>query len=739
MVTSEIKNLYYRIKKNIIDSRLKESLADLTYLIQQNGFGDDYNSLIQIEENYKIMLQYKFDGYQDPQSVDVLNKIKKNCITLTDKSFYKWMEIHDSSLYFIRKRKIGAVSKLDVKNVLSKLENLKENKKLTALIEDENERNNKILDLEKNKESLVKDLFNRIWLSYGDEDNKNIIQSIFDSECLDKYDRALLVSAILLSLSNFFDSELFISLIFLCKDREKEVSSRAYVSLAFVSYMYDKRIRFYPEVKSALSSFFDDKDNVDIFYSVIRQLIKSQNTETVTKKMQEEILPKMQNISMEIMDKLGNEDGDLNNANPEWKKLDENNDLSDEIEAISEMQKEGVDVYMSTFRGLKFYPFFNDMENWFLSFNPENTFISELFNGVDNKQSILSVVVKSANLCSSDKYSFCFNILQLPEQYRNQAILNMGAESEELSKTLESDKIFSGKLTIEKLSNQYIQDLYRFFNLFRRKKDFFNIFSMPLDFFNCENLKEILNDKKELSSMCSLYLKNKNYNYASQIIDILTVENSASSELCQKKGFCMEQMNNDSSALSEYLKSDLINPNSVWTLKRIAFLYRKKNMPEKAIEYYQRAEKLKPDDYMITLNLGHTNVEMNEYTKALEYYFKVEIINGESIKTWRAIAWCSFKCGKNDQAQRYYEKVISYNNANMVDYLNAGHFFFSIGKYKDAIKMYKKSLLSEGLSLNKFMELFDKDMISLADDKIKSEDVPFLRDKLLYALEENQK
>jgi tetratricopeptide (TPR) repeat protein len=304
------------------------------------------------------------------------------------------------------------------------------------------------------------------------------------------------------------------------------------------------------------------------------------------------------------------------------------------------MQLEGIDVYMSTFSNQKFYPFFHELPNWFLPFYPEHSSLFELFDQQSSTGSgILDLVLKSGFLCSSDKYSFCFNILQLPVNYRSSMAANLGADSEVYEEFKKSEIAMNPKYLQEQTSNRYIQDLYRYFNLFPKRQDFLNIFSFPFDLHNSKLLGKYLSDEGTLRQIAMLYFRNRQYKNALPVLDRLIEMKPADAELHQKRGFCLQHLDRRKEALEAYLQADLILPDSLWTLKRIAACFRLEKEPLKALEYYRRAEALAPEDLVITFNIGHTLVEAKKYAEALQQYFKVELLSEESLKTWRPIAW----------------------------------------------------------------------------------------------------
>jgi len=219
------------------------------------------------------------------------------------------------------------------------------------------------------------------------------------------------------------------------------------------------------------------------------------------------------------------------------------------------------------------------------------------------------------------------------------------------------------------------------------------------------------------------------------VIDSLLLKHPSDAELLQKRGYCLQQLDMKNEALDAFMQADLIQPDSLWTLKRIAAIFRIEKNPVKAIEFYRRAEKLTPDDVVLIFNIGHAMVEAGDYAGALQVYFKAEMMSEESLKTWRPIAWCSMLCKKYDQSAKYYEKILQHNPV-IDDYLNAGHLEWCKGFPLKAIDIYKRGIRATHTPFPDFLELFQKDVKIISILGIKEVDVPFVRDELFYALEE---
>jgi tetratricopeptide (TPR) repeat protein len=738
MTVPEVTNLYERIINQILHLNLKEAFSNLGFLIQQNGFGRSYDRMTELENNYRYMLKYRLEGFPDPDKEKVLTGLQRDAISLTDDSYYQWM-LKNSSDYYYDRIRVDRVGGEELKQLFDDLKVAGERQSMVELIGDSSARALEVAQVAHYRELTASNIFRKIWTSdVWKESDRQDMDRIFKDLAYFVYEKALFVSAILLSLQKRMDEEKILFLIELISNDQPEISERSLVALSLSLYIYDERIAFYPEIILRFASLMENPVHLGSLLRVFYQLIRSKDTENVTKRMQEEILPEMTKLGSSIHDKMRNNEGEESSDefNPDWKNMIEDADLSVKMQEFSDMQLEGIDVYMSTFSSQKSYPFFQEMSNWFLPFYTSHTNLSDLFenNPLDGIR-VLDAVLKSDYLCSSDKYSFCFNILQIPASYRNVMSHQLGADSEAFEEIKKSDLGMNSKYILEQTSNRYIQDLYRFFNLFNKKRSFINVFTLPLDFHNTKALGPYLSSEKALRQIGLLYFKNKNYNQALAVLDLLIAKYPNDAELHQKRGFCLQQLNQRSFALEAYLQADLIQPDSSWTLKRIAASYRYLGNPLKALEYYRRAESLEPDNIVLALNIGHCLVEADNYTEALKSYFKAEVLSEESSRTWRPIAWCSFICKRYDLATKYYDKVLT-SNPGIEDYLNVGHLEWCKGFPKKAVDFYKKGIRETHTTIPQFLEIFKNDIEVLIKQGINPDDIPTVRDELLYELEE---
>jgi len=382
MTVAEANNLYDRIVGQILNSNLREAFVNLGYLIQQNGFGLAFDQLNELESNYRYLLRFRLEGVPDPGSDKVYTDLRRKTLDLTDDALQIWMSMRSPQLYYDRLRAGKIEPEVNIESLVNDLKNSGEKLLLVELVKDSTSRKEQVSQLIKYRERTASQIFYKLWVS-GKWSEQDMLPYgvLFADLAIMEHEKALFVSAILISLLHRFDEEKLLLLIDLCKNTEPEVSQRAMVSVAVSIYMYDDRINLFPAIGHKMEALMEDEIQKSSLIRVFYQLVRSKDTENVTKKMQEEILPEMTKFGSAMHDKMRQEDSDDTSKefNPDWKNMMEDAGFSVKMQEFSDMQLEGIDVYMSTFSGQKFYPFFHEMTNWFLPFYPSHSSLNATF------------------------------------------------------------------------------------------------------------------------------------------------------------------------------------------------------------------------------------------------------------------------------------------------------------------------------------------------------------------------
>lgn len=742
MTDKQLKIEYNEICQNLAERKLKPAFDRLEKLIQESGlviYLDEWRTL---EQTYSYMLQYTLEGIKDPERQRIYRKLIVSVFELADKIYEAVREKQSPSIEFEKKRNYGSNEIADYQHYLSELEDFYLQDELKSLVDEAEVISSMNATDAKNHQKKIENLFYYFWFKNKfTTDDKEFLRQIFKSELISTAYKSFVVAAVVLSLKRYFDEVKFTVLFDAYEHESADLNQRALVGLLINLYRYDLRLPFYTEITGRLKILNEDSGFKQNLERVIIQLIRTKETEQIQKKIKDEIIPEMIKISPNLKDKINLDElldenlGD--DENPAWEKIFKDSPgLMNKMEEFSEMQMEGADVFMSSFSMLKSFPFFREIHNWFMPFFKENPEVKPFVDEEDkNSQTFIKVLEMAPILCNSDKYSFCFSIQNLPKENRDFMAEGMNAEIGQFNELQKDEELTEPGKIAGFISNQYVQDLYRFFKLHPRKRDFEDIFSWRFDFHNKNILGEILKeDDKIVRNIGEYYFKKNQYEEAAEIFNhFLQIEQNG--ELYQKLGFCYQKLGDYAKALDAYKKSELYDLNQLWNYKKIALCYRNLKQPQKALEYYILAESLDEENLNVELNIGHCYLELEQFDEALKYYFKVEYLAPENNKVWRPIGWCSFVTGKKEQAQKYFQKLID-DEPNKHDLMNMGHVQWSMGNRKLALEYYKKSIAKTDFTETEFFEVFEEDLHHLLNQGIEKEDVPIMLDQLRYFVEE---
>lgn len=731
MLSQEIAQMQQNIYKALYHRHLLSAFALISQLAQELQDWLIDTKLKELETSYQYMVQYMLDGINDPGRSQVYNHMLTETYLLADITCEKLLTQSSMSLYHAKKRHLNKLNNtltttfagLDKAiNELSLCELLPENDDLTA----------KRKDVEYHADLF----FNYTWTNFpSDADDYATLREATRPHRLPSSLAALIVSALTLNVIQHFDDEKIAILIDTYNTHDsEEVQIRALCGIMLSLILYPTRLKLYDTLRSRISLLDDNTQFRNDMHKVIFQLIRSRDTEKITRKMNEELIPKMMKISPSLYKKIQEDDAmaDIESLeyNPEWQEMLEQSGIADHIKEMNELQMDGADVFMSTFAHLKGFPFFNDVSNWFIPFMTTHTAVTQVLGNEEWSKNFITLLQSSGYMCNSDKYSFCLSLSQVPDSQRKIMAQQFDSQNAHLQEEAHAE-LYRQSRERENISNRYIQDLYRFFKLHPRHSEFYDVFAIPINkVLQINEISKVAEDEKLLKILSEYLFKNACYNDAIEIFTILSRNNFTDSDLYQKIGYCYQSNNQYDTALEYYLKSDLIKPDNVWTIRRIATCYRNMKKTETAIEYFLKADSLAPDNLSVNLNIGHCYLELKEYDTALKYYFKVDYLDTRSTKARRPIAWCSFLAGRIEQAWRYYEKILA-DKPTASDYLNAGHVTFAMNNLRQAIELYQQSIEVDNNNIENFARNYKQDYNDLLHAGIAADDIPIIYDQVV--------
>ena len=543
MTIQEIEHIHRQASQCIHNAEINDAFSKISALVSELGRGNLNDELEQLRMSYTFMLNYLEQGVMDPQRDEILSSIRQSLHTLNDECYIGLMEPTSPKVFYVRRRELNGISLVAI------VEEYREALKLLSLTQNSpNERNDShvILSQLRHAEELETRLFNRVWSSFPlSADDAGSLKLCIGGDILPVHTRCLLVAALFLGLMKFYDeSKLLILLETYSLSDEAQVQLRALTCAMLVLLAHKKRTSTSKAIQMRLAALLDTPDfNRDV-WSIQVQLARSRNTENVKERVRNDLIPNIMKMRPDIIDKLKDTDSqiiDLSDieANPEWQQWLDQSGITRRIEEFNAMQIEGSDVFIATFAHLKAFPFFKTLSNWFLPFfAAHSTVVENLGNG---KMGMAEVIQHAPYLCNSDKYSFCLSLGALPESQRTMMSAQLEEQNAALSEARQSELPDERKQRVS-IINAFVQDLYRFFKLFSRRREFIAVMDDPgLDMTDCLPLAQVTRDAHVLELLGTLYFKNAFYDDAIHCFTRLEGMDEASDDhIYQKIGFAYQ-------------------------------------------------------------------------------------------------------------------------------------------------------------------------------------------------------
>ena len=715
--------------------RLKEALTQLQGISAPTNQWELRNRIESTLTAYGYMLQYAAQGMDDPNRKTFYRQTLRTAYELTDITNITLLSQKTNGTYFDRIRTLSIHPAKAYAELQMQLETFTEDVSTAPLLyHDEKRLQTEMESIHSTHETTLNELFDKTWATpFWTEAEASEANDILQSVLVQPNDLAVMVSAVTLSLLRIFDARKFKFLSEAYKHENLQVNQRAIVGMVIALSKHEKRIGLYPELVSLLSLLCENEDFQKNLHTIQMQLLISRETTKIDKKMREEIIPEMMKNAKQLNDPKFrfDESEDSEDRNPEWEEWMDKSGMTDKIKEMGEWQMAGADVYMSSFSQLKHYPFFHQISHWFYPFDLNLPILAPLKKDFDSSVfSPLKLIAHSDFFCNSDKYSFSLAILSMPKAMKDMSMQQMEEQArmnEEHRDKLE--QLMQKKKEAKGTSRQYIQDLYRFFKLWRRHQEEEDIFHWSFNLWENPWLKDVFSTEDIFKELADYLFQKEYLEEAYTLFQKLMTFGSKRTEVYQKAGYILQKQKQYADAIKHYQQADILSPDNVWTNKHLAQCYKLLGDMPKALEYYKKVEATQPDNLNIALQIGQCLARMEQYVDALAYFYKVEYLEKNPDNARRAIAWCSFVSGKYKEALKYYQLLLEKPSSKAHDWMNAGHVYFVMHEIPLAIEHYQQAQSFEK-SHTVFLEKFNKDKNALLSLGLMEEDIQIMLDLL---------
>jgi len=740
MDISKVIQQHKRLCSFVSDKKIKQSLDILSDMITNASSGDMRDEYDNIEMTYRNMLTYTIDGIQDPERNKIYLKLIQSILSLSDKVRQDILSHYSGWQTYWVKQQAEKEFKLSGRTIVETVDDLMFKSELDEWLKLSNDITpNPDSEISKKHRQLIKNIFNHLWLTdhYGEAEN-SLINIIINSGKFRWYEASIFTTAITLSSFRIWQSEKLFHLINLYESGQEQVMERALSGLILNLHYYNERILLYPEITERITNMSLESKFREHCRMIVLQIIRSRETESLSRKLQDEILPQVARLRPRIEDKL-----DLDNIlpkdtneekNPDWAEMfSDSEEIFKTMEELTKLQMEGADVYMSAFANMKHFDFFKDFQNWFVPFYPDHETVDEIYRDEilgPGTNELAEALYKTPFICNSDKYSLLLNLKHLPSAQKSMMLKVFRMELEGLEQLKDEDsgtdpyKIFRTNIT------QYLQDFYRFFKLSPYKKEFEDLFIGKLDIYNSEFFRMTCNANEAEAGLADYFFSKNFYSDALQLFLKQVSEKPSDVQLYEKIAYCYQENTDYEEALKFYRRAELID-RKVWTIKKIGLCLRRLGRNEEALEYYLQASDLEPENIHTVIMIAHCHIDLKNFEQALKYYFKVEYKEPGNLKILRPIAFCYFALGRFDESEKYYDRL-SDGKLSAHDLINKGHLALCRGKKREAVDLYKQSIISGELTKEQFISIFTEDKDLLMTLGVSRDDLPIFLDYILF-------
>lgn len=575
--------------------------------------------------------------------------------------------------------------------------------------EPENTRKAKMEKLTADHHAYMKQLFNALLVAPMWNDRRAAdFADLLLSPTIDRDDALLLVSAVMLATMNVNDpykwdmlAEVYV------RATDKVLKMRALVGWV-LSLPYDPRgPRLFPFVQERIKAMLADKTTLKQMLDMQMQMLFCCNADADNEEIQRNIMPtliKNTNLQMTRLGIVEKEDDpmkDIMDPNAAERDMEE---MERKYRKMMDMQKQGSDIYFGGFSKMKTFPFFNDLCNWFAPFNAAHPALGAARERLAGS-TFLNNLMENGPFCDSDKYSFALAIAQI-----------MDRMPDNVKEMLNSDATFGPTVSKDEqeepayICRSYLQSLYRFFRLYRSKRDFLNPFIldeledndgnalfMSYKLLACPEMEEnavalcgfLLKRKmmRELMSMAICYKSSQNPRLV-RFLALVPMTDGKWQEAYDLFASVPEDQHTEESLRGM--------AHCCMSLKRFG----------EAVAIYRRLLAMHPDSFSYQLNLAvclmssdafsscgdvasscgassceassslggkveaRPNKVVEEGTKLL---YKLDYEHPDNANVRRVLAWCMMLQGNFDKAIDIYTRLLSQPDAVSADRLNAAY------------------------------------------------------------------
>ncbi len=390
------------------------------------------------------------------------------------------------------------------------------------------------------------------------------IEKIMASQLVDRYTKAMLVSAVTLAGCTFnYDVALWILDRMYSNHESPVIRQRALVGIILMYVLYPENKACTYNGDFDMESKLKDKRFFAAVIDLQRQMRLCLTSEKDSLDMMNNVMKNVfSKVSSQLAEQLENqEDIEMDGFHASIDADDDDDDVfGDAMDAMINSENVGVDVNYRQFMNMKSFGHFHSLYNWFMPFYLENSTLSSVRDLIKKYPAFFSHMVKGTMMCDSDLYSLVLSLR--PELLETMDIPGLDA----LDGEADAREMNEADLDETFVRHQYVQDLYRFYTLSPMRKSFDNPFDLQCEkpFMTVGVFDDPKYDKVRLS-LARFSAKRSDYSFIKDILRLVDEPTKEESFMLALSHFEVGEFEEAADLCLELLKNDDKNI-AIWEL-----------------------------------------------------------------------------------------------------------------------------------------------------------------------------
>jgi tetratricopeptide (TPR) repeat protein len=647
--------------------------------------------LSRLQDDYRLMSDYWLRGYADPHRSEVYADLLRRTFQLVSDVSADWQMGESTFLRTLRQRAVSTHRDSSLPALREAMEAFVVSEAMLAL-DPADVRMQKCEALYRHHYDTMNLIFDTVLTSpQWSESHADAFIDMLLSPTLSVLDQQLLVSAVMLSALQHFCFQKFRVLAQVYEQAADEsLRQRALVGWVMAADAADSSL--YPAMAQTVERLCRQESTRRELAELQMQLYYCLHADADRATIQNEILPDIMNGSNIKVTRSGlvemDEDSMEDILHPEASELAMER-MEQSMRRMTDMQKQGADIYFGGFSQMKRFPFFSDISNWFVPFYPEHPGISRTWNSTRGGN-FLKAITRHGAFCDSDKYSFvlAFDMVlsRLP-----QSILKLIDSDEAKALPLGGEVDAEQQATPAFIRRSYLQGLFRFYRLFPSRSEFLPLFDTPsrLLFFASPLFAQSTMAPEAVAVARFL---SKRHRYADAVRVLQQVPDAERDyQYFILMGTALQHASSEGITAADIFRQALaLQPDGERAMAGLARqLFAEGNYAE-ALSLYEQLLAVKPDQRSYLLNSSVCMVNMGRSEEALKRLYKLYYDDADDTAVQRVMAWALTVDGKCQQAMRLFDVLTALDPCQPSDLLNSGYCLWLAGDVHRAADTFRR-------------------------------------------------